>query len=649
MECVCICRLAAGGTVWHHGGEGKLAGYTSNKDITQQKGVKTTRPVSGAKKKHKDRDDSAELSVTTASKATSDIRNKHYEHNQQDDSLVTSTTPGSKYVKTLRPGSAAKLKTVDKFETEETIAKGVGIISGSNNGPISKSDEKSSSDKTTTERKVTSHQKPLSAGKRTQLGNVSQKKEKTTVSIAVENNEAASVPKIKDSVGTDAKNVKKDDYVCAKEVSSSSAVTKAKPVIREPAIRGGVNRAQPPGPAYSQYRKQATDTANAEKWAIKKPLLTEEKHVRAIRSKSALRREPTTLISQSLAAERAVQSADSKKRPKMSFDGKVLNNEIEASKEMAAGGRRNESTTTNDTLFTEMKGKVLEKMMKKIDVENRLKDFKLADKKDKEEINQASKEQSQKNSMAGVMKNDIDNKADCTNGVARTAMKGRDSRPSSRTGRRGSNSRSPKKESCVCDPEVVAWLQDLKLKDFDRYVKLFAEHEVDMDVLLLITEEQLKEMGIRAVGAYNKILIGLRDLRKKREEEAHQRSPTMDEDMEADSTARKGPFTAVQGTRASALRQTMLEARQKVDDNKRPWMNPNRNGAVRSRIDTGLGTGGGSQGRAEMETGKSRAESLRQGGKSEVRCRSRDDPPRQPAKPGIRPTNSRTGQYLSLI
>ena len=64
-----------------------------------------------------------------------------------------------------------------------------------------------------------------------------------------------------------------------------------------------------------------------------------------------------------------------------------------------------------------------------------------------------------------------------------------------------------------CDSSVLKWLQSLHLKDGEKYGRIFAEHEADMESLKLMTEEQLKEMGITAVGTLNKMVFSIKDMR----------------------------------------------------------------------------------------------------------------------------------------
>jgi hypothetical protein len=43
-----------------------------------------------------------------------------------------------------------------------------------------------------------------------------------------------------------------------------------------------------------------------------------------------------------------------------------------------------------------------------------------------------------------------------------------------------------------------------------EYAMLFKENEIDFDGLGMVTDEQLKEMGIRVIGTRNKILAGIK-------------------------------------------------------------------------------------------------------------------------------------------
>ncbi|KAJ7549874.1 hypothetical protein O6H91_07G072800 [Diphasiastrum complanatum] len=61
----------------------------------------------------------------------------------------------------------------------------------------------------------------------------------------------------------------------------------------------------------------------------------------------------------------------------------------------------------------------------------------------------------------------------------------------------------------VLDCEVAGWLEALNL---GKYVYLFELHEVDRDVLPLLTVEDLREMGIVAVGTRRKIFAAIQAL-----------------------------------------------------------------------------------------------------------------------------------------
>ena len=71
------------------------------------------------------------------------------------------------------------------------------------------------------------------------------------------------------------------------------------------------------------------------------------------------------------------------------------------------------------------------------------------------------------------------------------------------------------KSNKTCDDEVVRWLQTLRLPSTDRYVSIFAEnHVVDMDGVLHLTEKQLKDMGVSAMGTVTKMMRNIREMRR---------------------------------------------------------------------------------------------------------------------------------------
>src|SRR6266478_4025902 len=51
--------------------------------------------------------------------------------------------------------------------------------------------------------------------------------------------------------------------------------------------------------------------------------------------------------------------------------------------------------------------------------------------------------------------------------------------------------------------DVAAWLQDLGL---ERYVRVFRENEFDWEVLPKLTSEDLREIGVAAIGHRRKLL-----------------------------------------------------------------------------------------------------------------------------------------------
>lgn len=64
-----------------------------------------------------------------------------------------------------------------------------------------------------------------------------------------------------------------------------------------------------------------------------------------------------------------------------------------------------------------------------------------------------------------------------------------------------------------CNTEVEFWLRGLGIADVDRYVRIFADNEVDLTDLEFMSVSQLHDMGVTAFGALDKILKGVRDLK----------------------------------------------------------------------------------------------------------------------------------------
>lgn len=74
--------------------------------------------------------------------------------------------------------------------------------------------------------------------------------------------------------------------------------------------------------------------------------------------------------------------------------------------------------------------------------------------------------------------------------------------------RNGGGDRAP---MMLDDEGVRAWLNRLGL---GRYAQVFEIHEVDDEVLPMLTLEDLKDMGINAVGSRRKMYCSIQKLRK---------------------------------------------------------------------------------------------------------------------------------------
>ncbi|XP_063416470.1 uncharacterized protein LOC134698109 [Mytilus trossulus] len=77
-----------------------------------------------------------------------------------------------------------------------------------------------------------------------------------------------------------------------------------------------------------------------------------------------------------------------------------------------------------------------------------------------------------------------------------------------------SNNSNREQTISKCDPHVKDWIQSLGLMEEEKYLKMFAENEMDMDEVSQLTALQLNEIGITAFGALNKILRGIKELKK---------------------------------------------------------------------------------------------------------------------------------------
>ncbi|KAL3880644.1 hypothetical protein ACJMK2_032868 [Sinanodonta woodiana] len=74
----------------------------------------------------------------------------------------------------------------------------------------------------------------------------------------------------------------------------------------------------------------------------------------------------------------------------------------------------------------------------------------------------------------------------------------------------------------ICDPRVENWLRSLAFVDVEKYIKIFADNEIDMAELELLTPVELHEMGVHAVGALNKMVRGIKRLRGEQDGDVHE-------------------------------------------------------------------------------------------------------------------------------
>ncbi|GFO30864.1 protein kinase [Plakobranchus ocellatus] len=65
-----------------------------------------------------------------------------------------------------------------------------------------------------------------------------------------------------------------------------------------------------------------------------------------------------------------------------------------------------------------------------------------------------------------------------------------------------------------CDLRVREWLDGLGLQSVENYSSLFAEHQMDMASVLLLTPDALREMGVQALGPIMKIMKGVHILNR---------------------------------------------------------------------------------------------------------------------------------------
>lgn len=96
-------------------------------------------------------------------------------------------------------------------------------------------------------------------------------------------------------------------------------------------------------------------------------------------------------------------------------------------------------------------------------------------------------------------------------GFATLTNRGNDSYTTSRS----VLAKSPFAAAKQCNTEVEFWLRGLGIPDVDRYVRIFAQNDVDLTDLEFMSASQLHDMGINTFGALDKILKGIRDMKIK--------------------------------------------------------------------------------------------------------------------------------------
>ncbi|XP_066287041.1 uncharacterized protein [Branchiostoma lanceolatum] len=121
-----------------------------------------------------------------------------------------------------------------------------------------------------------------------------------------------------------------------------------------------------------------------------------------------------------------------------------------------------------------------------------------------------------------------------------------------------------------CDPAVAAWLASLNLMEQDKYVKIFADNEIDLEGLRLLSEDQLARMGVTAIGAMNKIMFGVEQLRnsfdKAKEKSTKAEVPT----TERKEPVKGKPFSAGMTKRPASSGTRSVDVVPKERKSKRP-------------------------------------------------------------------------------
>ena len=95
-----------------------------------------------------------------------------------------------------------------------------------------------------------------------------------------------------------------------------------------------------------------------------------------------------------------------------------------------------------------------------------------------------------------------------------------------------------------CDADVHLWLRRLGLLEEEKYIRVFAENEIDMDELIRLSPDQLQKMGVVAVGALNKISRGIDELCNPRKSVEKVSTPRTNSGRQPVKLARSASFTS---------------------------------------------------------------------------------------------------------
>ncbi|XP_019621594.1 PREDICTED: uncharacterized protein LOC109467910 [Branchiostoma belcheri] len=121
-----------------------------------------------------------------------------------------------------------------------------------------------------------------------------------------------------------------------------------------------------------------------------------------------------------------------------------------------------------------------------------------------------------------------------------------------------------------CDPAVAAWLASLNLMEQEKYVRIFAENEIDLEGLRLLSEDQLARMGVTAIGAMNKIMFGVEQLRNSFDKAKEKSAKTVEPTVERKETVKAKPFSAGVTRRPASSGTKSVDVVPKERKSKRP-------------------------------------------------------------------------------